>query len=89
MPDRYEDHDTAFTATDPRTVSGETVLTGLNMQANDPDRYRFSLGSAGRDGGSSRRAVIRCRVTAIDGICVPPNVRWPALDVEMTRHSVV
>jgi serralysin len=35
--DRFEDNDTALTATDLRTISGTVTETGLSVQSNDAD----------------------------------------------------
>jgi hypothetical protein len=51
--DRYENNDTAATATDLRTVSGSLVESGLSLEAGDPDWYRFTLGSSGRTGDAA------------------------------------
>jgi hypothetical protein len=51
--DRYENNDTAATATDLRTVSGSMVEQGLTLEAADPDWYRFTLASTGRAGDSA------------------------------------
>ena len=48
--DRFENNDTAATATDLRTISGTTTETGLSIEAGDPDWYRFTLAAAGRSG---------------------------------------
>lgn len=51
--DRYENNDTAATATDLRTVSGNLVEQGLTLEAGDPDWYRFTLASTGRTGDTA------------------------------------
>jgi hypothetical protein len=48
--DRFEDNDTVTTATNLSTISGTVTEATLSMEANDPDWYRFTLGSAGRAG---------------------------------------
>ena len=44
--DRFENNDTAATATDLRTISGTTTESSLSIEAGDPDWYRFTLGAA-------------------------------------------
>jgi hypothetical protein len=48
--DRFEDNDTALTATDLQTISGTVIETNLSVQSNDADWYRFTLPGAGRTG---------------------------------------
>ncbi|MDZ7592439.1 MAG: pre-peptidase C-terminal domain-containing protein [Rubrivivax sp.] len=48
--DRFEDNDTAATATDLHDVVGTVSETALSVESNDPDWYRFTLPSAGRFG---------------------------------------
>jgi hypothetical protein len=51
--DRFEDNDTAATATNLRTISGAVTEANLSMQAGDPDWYSFTLDSAGRQGDTA------------------------------------
>ncbi|MBK8104268.1 MAG: pre-peptidase C-terminal domain-containing protein [Betaproteobacteria bacterium] len=48
--DRFEDNDSAATATDLHTISGTLSETALSIESGDPDWYRFTLTSAGRPG---------------------------------------
>ena len=48
--DRFEDNDTAATATDLHTISGTLSETALSIEFDDLDWYRFTLPSAGRPG---------------------------------------
>ena len=48
--DRFEDNDTAATATDLHTISGTVSETALSIESDDLDWYLFTLPSAGRRG---------------------------------------
>lgn len=48
--DRYEQNDSALTATDLLTINGAVEYPDLSVQAGDDDWYRFSLTSGGRVG---------------------------------------
>lgn len=48
--DRFENNDSAATATDLRTVSGTVVEEQLSIQPADPDWYRFTMPGTGRSG---------------------------------------
>ncbi len=50
LADRFENNDTPQTATDLHTISGTHVESGLSVEADDPDWYRFTLATAGREG---------------------------------------
>jgi hypothetical protein len=45
--DRFEDDDTAGTATNLGTITGTRTETGLSIETNDPDWFQFTLGSTG------------------------------------------
>ena len=45
--DRFENNDSATTATDLRTITGTLTETGLSIEAADPDWFRFTLGGPG------------------------------------------
>ncbi len=48
--DRYENNDTAATATDLRTISGSQIVSGLTVQSNDDDWYKFTISNIGKAG---------------------------------------
>ncbi|MBV5309165.1 DUF4347 domain-containing protein, partial [Chromatium okenii] len=45
--DRFEDNDTAATATNLGTITSTRTETGLSIETNDPDWFQFTLGSTG------------------------------------------
>jgi hypothetical protein len=45
--DRFENNDSAATATDLRTITGTLTESGLSIEAADPDWFRFTLGGPG------------------------------------------
>jgi hypothetical protein len=50
LRDRFEDNDTAATATNLRSIVGTLREANLSVEAGDADFYRFTLNSAGRSG---------------------------------------